>query len=120
MQAKVRRMILEEEQKARELEHQIAEMQGEDLCHHQPAVALNQNLHHPHVLAFAPAAFQGPNYLEERSPLAPELQASSWLQNYRACTYPSVGTIIRGTLKTPNSQLVTPISIKLLRPDGCD
>ena len=30
------------------------------------------------------------------------------------------GTIIRGTLKTPNSQLVTPISIKLLRPNGCD
>jgi hypothetical protein len=30
------------------------------------------------------------------------------------------GTIIRGTLKTPNSQLVTPISIKLHRPDGCD
>jgi hypothetical protein len=31
-----------------------------------------------------------------------------------------LGTIIRGTLKAPNSQLVTPISIKLLRPDGCD
>jgi hypothetical protein len=30
------------------------------------------------------------------------------------------GTIIRGTLKTPNFQLVTPISIKLQRPDGCD
>jgi hypothetical protein len=30
------------------------------------------------------------------------------------------GTIIRGTLKTPNSQLVTPISIKLQRSDGCD
>jgi hypothetical protein len=30
------------------------------------------------------------------------------------------GTIIRGTLKAPNSQLVTPISIKLRRPDGCD
>jgi hypothetical protein len=30
------------------------------------------------------------------------------------------GTIIRGTLKTPNSQPVTPISIKLQRPDGCD
>jgi hypothetical protein len=30
------------------------------------------------------------------------------------------GTIIRGTLKTPHSQLVTPISIKLQRPDGCD
>jgi hypothetical protein len=27
------------------------------------------------------------------------------------------GTIIRGTLKAPNSQLVTPISIKLQRPD---
>jgi hypothetical protein len=30
------------------------------------------------------------------------------------------GTIIRGTLKTPNSQLVTPISTKLQRPNGCD
>jgi ligand-binding sensor protein len=30
------------------------------------------------------------------------------------------GTIIRGTLKTSNSQLVTPISIKLQRPDECD
>jgi hypothetical protein len=30
------------------------------------------------------------------------------------------GTIIRGTLNTPNSQLVTPISIKLQRPDGYD
>jgi hypothetical protein len=30
------------------------------------------------------------------------------------------GTIIRGTLKAPNSQLVTPISIKLQRLDGCD
>jgi hypothetical protein len=34
--------------------------------------------------------------------------------------YKLSGTIIRGTLKTPNSQLVTPISIKLQRPDGCD
>jgi hypothetical protein len=30
------------------------------------------------------------------------------------------GTIIRGTLKAPNSQLVTPISMKLQRPDGRD
>jgi hypothetical protein len=30
------------------------------------------------------------------------------------------GTIIRGTLKTPKSQLVTPISTKLQRPDGCE
>jgi hypothetical protein len=30
------------------------------------------------------------------------------------------GTIIRGTLKTPNSQLVTPISTKMQRLDGCD
>jgi hypothetical protein len=29
-------------------------------------------------------------------------------------------TIIRGTLKTSKSQLVTPISTKLQRPDGCD
>jgi hypothetical protein len=33
---------------------------------------------------------------------------------------PLSGTIIRGTLKTPKSQLVTPISTKLQRPDGCD
>jgi hypothetical protein len=39
--------------------------------------------------------------------------------NYFIATKP-VGTIIRGTLKTPNSQLVTPISIKLQGPDGCD
>jgi hypothetical protein len=30
------------------------------------------------------------------------------------------GTIIRGTPKTPKSQLVTPISTKLQRPDGRD
>jgi hypothetical protein len=30
------------------------------------------------------------------------------------------GTIIRGTLITPKSQLVTPISTKLQRSDGCD
>jgi hypothetical protein len=30
------------------------------------------------------------------------------------------GTIIRGTLKDPKSQLVTPISTKLQRPDECD
>jgi hypothetical protein len=34
--------------------------------------------------------------------------------------YELSGTIIRGTLKTPNSQLVTPISIKLQRSDGYD
>jgi hypothetical protein len=33
MQAKVRQMILDEEQKARELEQQIADMQGEDQYH---------------------------------------------------------------------------------------
>jgi hypothetical protein len=33
---------------------------------------------------------------------------------------PLSGTIIRGTPKTPNSQLVTPISTKLQRPDGYD
>jgi hypothetical protein len=36
------------------------------------------------------------------------------------CRLHLLGTIIRGTLKAPNSQLVTPISTKLQRPDGCD
>jgi hypothetical protein len=88
MQAKVKQMILEEEQKARELEQQIIEMQGEDPCHQQQAPVLNLNPRHPQIPAFAPATFQGLNYLDEQSPLAPQLQVSPWPQNYRACTYP--------------------------------
>jgi hypothetical protein len=43
------------------------------------------------------------------------------LENWKSTPYAGMsGTIIRGTLKTSNSQLVTPISIKLQRPDGCD
>jgi hypothetical protein len=37
----------------------------------------------PHV-----PAFQGINYLDERSPLALQLQASPWPTNFRAGTYP--------------------------------
>jgi hypothetical protein len=33
-------------------------------------------------------AFQGINYLDERSPLASQLQASPWPANFRAGTYP--------------------------------
>jgi hypothetical protein len=35
-----------------------------------------------------PATFQGLNYLDERSPLAPQLQASPWPNNFREGTYP--------------------------------
>jgi hypothetical protein len=70
MQAIVSQMNIEEEQKSRELEQQIAEIQDKDLCRQQPAVPLNQNLRHPHVPAFTLTAFQGLNYLDERSPLA--------------------------------------------------
>jgi hypothetical protein len=41
------------------------------------------------------------------------------LVHWFLCVLILSGTIIRGTLKAPNSQLVTPISIKLQRPDGC-
>jgi hypothetical protein len=34
------------------------------------------------------ATFQGINYLDERSPLAPQLQASLWPANFRVSTYP--------------------------------
>jgi hypothetical protein len=61
MQAKVRQMILDEEQKAQELEQQIANMQGEG----------------PYLLQcgplITPTAFEGVNYLYERSPLTPQL-----------------------------------------------
>jgi hypothetical protein len=49
---------------ARELEQQIADMQGEDPYHMQRGLDITL------------AAFQGVNYLNERSPLAPQLQAS--------------------------------------------
>jgi hypothetical protein len=35
-----------------------------------------------------PSAFQGINYLDEQSPLTPQLQASPWPTNFRADTYP--------------------------------
>jgi hypothetical protein len=35
-----------------------------------------------------PATFQGINYLDERSPLAPQLEASPWPSNFRTGTYP--------------------------------
>jgi hypothetical protein len=83
MQAKVRQMILDEEQKAKELEQHITEMQGED-PHHQR----QDPDYHLHMPVPAPATFQGLNYLDERSPLAPHLQASIWPNNFRAGTYP--------------------------------
>jgi DNA-binding transcriptional MerR regulator len=84
-QAKVRQMIRDEEQRALELEQEIALMQREgqhDLQHGPP---LQQ--HAPIGDLFIPqrgpfiqhaAAFQGVNYLDERSPLAPQLQVSPY------------------------------------------
>jgi hypothetical protein len=39
-------------------------------------------------------AFQGINYLDERSPLAPQLQVSPWPANFRAGTYPKYNASI--------------------------
>jgi hypothetical protein len=62
MQAKFRQMILDEEQKAKELEQQIVDMQGE-VPHHQQ--------HNPlHIPAIALATCLGLNYLDERSSLS--------------------------------------------------
>jgi hypothetical protein len=86
MEAKVRQMIQHEEQRARELEQEIALMQGEGPynlqhgpSHHQ---WLSSKTHRPethstHCAAPSPstATFQGINYLDERSPLALQLQA---------------------------------------------
>jgi hypothetical protein len=57
MQARVRQMIIDEEQKDKALEQEIAEMQREDPRHQQPASAANHNIHHFHRPTFAPAAF---------------------------------------------------------------
>jgi hypothetical protein len=88
-------MIRDEEQRARELEQEITLMQSEgqhDLQHGPP---LQQrvpagDLFIPQRGPFIPnvTAFQGINYLDERSPLALQLQASPWPTNFRAGTYP--------------------------------
>jgi hypothetical protein len=94
-QAKVRQMIRDEEQRAQELEHEIALMQregqhdlqhGPPLQHHAPLEVLlipQRGPFIPHT-----AAFIGVNYLDERSPLAPHLQVSPWPANFRAGAYP--------------------------------
>jgi hypothetical protein len=61
MQAKVKETILDEEQKTRELEQLIADMQGEGS--HQ----MQQNS--PYIPVITPTTFQGINYLDERSHL---------------------------------------------------
>jgi hypothetical protein len=94
-QAKVRQMIRDEEQKAQELEQEIALMQREGQLglQHEPPLqqhAQIEDLFTPqrgHATPHA-AAFQGVNYLDERSPLAPHLQVSPWPTNFRAGTYP--------------------------------
>jgi hypothetical protein len=93
-------MIQEEERRGRELEQEITLIQGEAQYNLQRGpLALPAPLQQ-HVQAgdpfipqcgpFVPpaAAFQGINYLDERSPLVPQLQASPWPANFRAGTYP--------------------------------
>jgi hypothetical protein len=88
-------MIRDKEQKAQELEQEIALMQREgqlDLQHGPPLQqrAQIEDLFIPqrgHAIPHA-MAFQGVNYLDERSPLAPHLQVSPWPANFRAWTYP--------------------------------
>jgi hypothetical protein len=94
-QAKVRQMIRDEEQRARELAQEIALMQSKSQHDLQHGLPLQQCV--PARDLFMPqrgpfilhaAAFQGINYLDERSPLAPQLQVSPWPANFRAGTYP--------------------------------
>jgi hypothetical protein len=87
-------MIQDEEQRAQELEQEIALMQREgqhDLQHGPPLQQRTPvgDLFIPQRGPFIPhaAAFQGINFLDERSPLAPQLQVSPWPANFRAGTY---------------------------------
>jgi hypothetical protein len=94
VQAKVRQMIRDEEQKAQDLEQEIALMQSEGQLGLQQGPPLQQRA--PFEDLFIPqrgpiphaTAFQGVNYLDERSPLAPHLQVSPWPANFSAGTYP--------------------------------
>jgi hypothetical protein len=94
-QAKVRQMIRDEEKKAQELEQEVTLMQHEGQFGQQHSPPLQQHAQiedlfipqRGHAIPHA-AAFQGVNYLDERSPLAPHLQVSPWPTNFRAGTYP--------------------------------
>jgi hypothetical protein len=94
-QAKVRQMIRDEEQRAQELEQEIALMQREAQLGLQHGPPLQQRTqiedlfipHRGHAIPHT-TTFQGVNYLDERSPLAPHLQVSPWPANFRAGTYP--------------------------------
>jgi hypothetical protein len=105
VQAKVRQMIRDEEQRARELEQEIVLMQREgqhDLQHGPPLQqrAPVEDLFIPQRGPFIPhtAAFQGITYLDERTPLAPQLQVSPWPANFRAGTYPKYNGSTVGVL----------------------
>jgi hypothetical protein len=88
-------MIRDEEQKAQELEQEIALMQREGHLglQHGPPLQQRAQVEDPyfpqrgHAIPHT-AAFQGINYLDERSPLAPHLQVTPWPANFRAGTYP--------------------------------
>jgi hypothetical protein len=88
-------MIQDEKQRAQELEQEIALMQREGQYNLQHGPPLQQRVQAgdpfiPHRGPFIPHAttFQGINYLDERSPLAPQLQVSPLPANFRAGTYP--------------------------------
>ena len=80
MQAKVRQMIQDKEQRAQELEQEITLMQSEGHHSLQHGPPLQQcvpagDVFIPQCRLFIPhvTTFQGINYLDERSPLALQL-----------------------------------------------
>jgi hypothetical protein len=86
-------MIRDEEPRAQELEQEIVLMQREGQLGLQHGPPLQQRVSFEDL--FIPqrgiviphaTAFQGVNYLDERSPLAPHLQVSPWPANFRAGT----------------------------------
>jgi hypothetical protein len=110
--AKVWQMIRDKEQKAQDLEREIALMQREGhlglqngppqledtreghlSLQHGPPLQHRAQPEDPrfpqrdHIFPHA-VPFQGVNYLDERSPLAPHLQVTPWPANFRAGTYP--------------------------------
>jgi hypothetical protein len=77
VQAKVRQMIRDEEQRARDLEQERAPAGDLFIPQRGPFI--------PHT-----AASQGINYIDERSPLAPQLQASPYPRQLQSRGIPQV------------------------------
>jgi hypothetical protein len=114
-------MIRDKEQRAQKLEQEIALMQreGHHGLQHGPPLQQRAQIGDLFIPQRGPviphtAAFQGVNYLDERSPLAPHLQVSPWPANFRAGAYPKYNS------STDPAQYIMSYQVAVASSEGDD